>query len=188
MQSGRESNGSGARWTMLMECKDSLERNLTLTDGEIKGWRNFLQEFSLSELRYAFESWERNNRWFPKKADIRELCEAYRMSETAKQDAETPVGCERCDWSGFYTVTWHSNVERVVAECPCRTNPSLRTKCNKNMATLQEKREMYMALKAFGDSHDMNKVIEKTKQVSGIIPTTKELAEQLSKGRRWESE
>lgn len=172
---------------MLMECKDSLERNLVLTDGEIKGWRNFLQEFSLAELRYAFENWERNNRWFPKKADIRELCEAYRLSEIAKTDAETPVGCERCDWSGFYTVTWRSSVERVVAECPCRTNVSLRTKCNKNMATMQEKREMYVALKKFGESKSMAAVIEKPKQVSGIIPTTRELAAQLANGKRWES-
>lgn len=83
-----------------------------------------MKPIPLADLRYAFENWNRNGRFFPKPKDISDLCEAYRMSLANQQN---PIGCSRCEWTGFYEVS-RKGVERVVAPCPCRTNPSLREK------------------------------------------------------------
>lgn len=51
-----------------------------LSSDEVKIWVDFLKPFSLAELRYAFDHWNKNARFFPKPKDIQELVDAFRLS------------------------------------------------------------------------------------------------------------
>lgn len=159
----------------MKACQQMFAKDLD--EGELKFWRDFMGGYSIAELRFAFENWQRNGRFFPKPKDIAEQCEAYRVGEVSKH---IPIGCERCDWTGFYQVR-QEGVERFVAECPCRTNVGLRTRCTKQKAAREELALMWSQLKKF----EAGKTMEpKPKQISGIIPTTAELAQQLAKAKR----
>lgn len=71
-----------------------------LSEEEVKFWLDFLKPFSLAELRYAFENWHRNGRFFPKPKDVSDLVEAYRMSHVRKF-----VPCGNCTdgWLRVYS-------------------------------------------------------------------------------------
>jgi hypothetical protein len=161
------------RQVLLKTCQLLFAKDLEEKDSEY--WAKFLVQFSLAELRYAFEHWNRNARWFPKPKDISDLCDEYRVELANK---EIPIGCERCDWSGFYE-THRRGVERFVAPCPCRENIGLRTRKRGRLASDEELAWMMRCIQELCKSKAMEK--PKVKQVSGIIPTTKELADQLAK-------
>lgn len=160
---------------LLKTCQSLFARELN--PEETAYWAKFLSEYSLAELRYAFENWNRNGRWFPKPKDISDLCEAYKV-ETV--NSQSPIGCERCDWTGFYEVR-RRGVQRFMADCPCRKNVSLRTPKRGQLASREEVAAMVDAIKRLAADKSMDKAISKPKQVSGIVPTTRELAEQLAK-------
>jgi hypothetical protein len=161
------------RQELLKTCRQLFAKELEENDSAY--WGRFLVQFSLAELRYAFEHWNRNGRWFPKPKDISDLCDVYRLELI---DKEIPIGCERCDWTGFYQ-THRRGVERFVAPCPCRENVGLRTRKRGTLASADELAWMMRCIQELCKSKAMEK--PKVKQISGIIPTTKELADQLAK-------
>ena len=110
---------SGQRRELLKTCQSLFAKELTKE--EVEFWGQFLNPFSTAELKYAFDNWNRNGRFFPKPKDISDLCDAFRLS-LANQN--NPVGCHRCNWTGFYQVK--PKPDRVVSPCPCRTKPQLR--------------------------------------------------------------
>jgi len=61
-----------------------------LAPEEIQFWKNFLQPFGLPEIEYAFENWNRNGRYFPKPAEIKELIESYRESKRPAYRLQAP--------------------------------------------------------------------------------------------------
>lgn len=195
------SSESSERSQLVKTCQRLLKGDLS--DEEIEYWRDYLKQFSLPELRYAFDRWQDNCDWFPKPHHIRELCEAYRLSESEKQ---LPIGCARCDWTGYYQVR-KSGVERVLAECPCRTNSALRSRNERNLASDAEIKALWHQLKQAGlpqpdavkterkpgqfvriigprpevepqKVEPTKKPSQPSKQATGI-PTSKELAEHL---------
>lgn len=73
-----------------------------LTDEEVRVWSDFLREFSMGELRFAFDNWTRNGRFFPKPRDIADQCEAFRITQ------KNQLGYPDCDdlcksqhWKGY---------------------------------------------------------------------------------------
>ena len=61
-----------------------------------------LDQCGVNELRYAFENWNRNGRFFPKPKDILELVEAYRLSQTRKQvDNRCDAECKSRHGKGY---------------------------------------------------------------------------------------
>jgi hypothetical protein len=115
------STASSERSNLLKTTQQMFAKDLT--DEELIFWGKFLSGFSLAEIRYAFENWNRNGRFFPKPKDIGDLAESYRLSVANQQ---FPIGCARCGWSGFYEVKGDRRPERVVAQCPCVKNVALR--------------------------------------------------------------
>jgi len=57
-------------------------------------WTQFLEPFSVAAVRYAFDNWNRNGRFFPKPKDIIEQVEAYKLSREPKG---LPPGCPNCE-------------------------------------------------------------------------------------------
>lgn len=112
----------------MKTCHALLCKNAVLTDEEIAFWAKFLKQFSLAEVRYAFGKWTEDKQFFPKPKEISDLCDVFRLS-LANQGF--PIGCHRCNWTGFYQVK-QKGIEVFVADCPCRTNPSLREKQERN--------------------------------------------------------
>jgi hypothetical protein len=55
-----------------------------LTEAETNFWLMLMDEWSVNEMRYAFDNWNRNGRFFPKPKDIIEQIEAYRLSVKGK--------------------------------------------------------------------------------------------------------
>ena len=53
-----------------------------LTDGESNYWLMVMDEWTVPEMRYAFDNWNRNGRYFPKPKDIIEQIEAFRLSKS----------------------------------------------------------------------------------------------------------
>lgn len=169
------STGFSERQRLLKTCQQLFAKELT--EEEIKFWIAFLTPLSLAEVRYAFDNWNRNGRFFPKPKDIGDLCEAFKLSEINKQ---RPIGCQQCDWSGFIEVR-RKGVERFVRDCPCRQDLSLRQPKRGQLATREELKEMMAAIRKLADEKAMEK--PKPKQLSGIIPTSTELARHLQKHR-----
>ena len=170
----------------MKTCQQLLGRDLS--DEEIIFWRGYLKQFSIAELRYAFERWLSNCDWFPKPKDIRELAEAYRLSE---RDKLLPIGCERCQWTGFYEVR-RKGGQRFLADCPCRADSTLRSRDPRQVAGREEMDQMWRQLNQFAQAKDMNQVIKPGSKPTGpvspkptssqpTIPTSRELAEQLEK-------
>jgi hypothetical protein len=116
----KPSTDRSAKLMLLKTCQ--LLSTRELAKEEFDAWISFMDSKSVNALRYAFEHWNENARWFPKIVDIKELCEAHDMSV---KNQDMAIGCHRCDWNGFYEVS-RKGVERFVAPCPCRTDPSLR--------------------------------------------------------------
>ena len=201
------------RSRLLNRYAEILHRTLESEEG--KWWQGFLKQYSLTELEYAFDEWMRTRtaeEWWPTAQRIGELCNEYRRKEAQKL---LPVGCPRCDWTGWYQTHGRTagSVElgsdsahlskavlysgrevkegdsQPLAPCPCRTNESLRTPVAKRYATDEEKRVMWTLLKEFGEKKvmpDAKPVVRK--QVANVVPTTKELAEQLRKRQHKEGE
>ena len=126
LETNETSNGltaSSTRSDLLKTCQSLFAKDLS--EEELQFWKQFLTQFSLQELRYAFDNWNRNGRWFPKPKDIGDQCEAYRIALT---NSEYPIGCHRCEWTGFYMTTKEGYKEHVAVPCPCRKNVALREK------------------------------------------------------------
>lgn len=73
-----------------------------LSDDEARVWLGVMRDFSIIELRYAFDNWARNGKFFPKPKDIIELCDAFRLSHPSN------FGYPNCDdlcksrhWRGY---------------------------------------------------------------------------------------
>lgn len=116
-------NGPSEKSKLLTSCQKLFGKQLDDEEGQF--WAQFLKPFPLAEVRYAFDNWNRNAKFFPKPKDIGDLCEAYRLSLAEQQ---TPIGCHRCLWTGYYETKREGYKERVVSPCPCRNNPALREK------------------------------------------------------------
>lgn len=203
----------------LKQRKEILERygeiaHRKLEDAELKWWTKFLSDYAFDEIEFAFDRWlaERSgDEWWPTAGRITELCAQYRSQERQKS---LPVGCERCDWTGWYETTGKTvgsvatgsnpahestemihlgkrvkdgGVEKLRAPCPCRADPSLRTPCMKRLATEEELRVMWTLVKEMCETEEMpgskKKQVQKANE-GFAIPTTKGLAEQLSKQPR----
>jgi hypothetical protein len=168
-------------------------------------WEKFLKDYALGEIEYAFETWlagRSGNEWWPTAQQISDLCKQYRHTEAQKL---LPVGCERCDWTGFYETTGKTvgsdlypgkevkpgGVERLVLPCPCQADPSLRTPCTKKKASDEELRVMWTLVKEMCElkkfPEGLKAKVSKYKQISNLVPTTKELAAQLQKDREHKS-
>ena len=80
------------RKAMLQTCQGLFARELT--DEEAGFWAGFMREYSLAELQFAFDNWNRNGRFFPKPKDIAEQCDVYRMK--ARQRAGYPECDAEC--------------------------------------------------------------------------------------------
>ena len=171
---------------------------------EREWWEKFLKDYAHAEIEYAFEEWLKarsGDEWWPTAARITELCNEYRRGEAQKL---LPVGCHRCDWTGWYETTGKTvgaisltgedqitpgkevkpgGVERLVAPCPCQADVSLRTPCVKKRASEEEMRAMWTLV--WEMCQEKGKFPGRGKeQVGKLLPTTKELAEQLAAGGR----
>lgn len=54
----------------------------TLDSKEVEVWAHILGELPSNAMRYAFENWQRNGRFFPKPKDILDLVDAYKLART----------------------------------------------------------------------------------------------------------
>lgn len=85
--SGKNATGkhSGDRSAKLMILQTSLNLfSKELTEGESNFWLSLLDEWTVAAMRYAFDNWNRNGRFFPKPKDILEQIEAYRLTQSMK--------------------------------------------------------------------------------------------------------
>jgi hypothetical protein len=101
-----------------------------LSDEETKFWIGFLEPMTVQSLRYAFDNWNRNGRWFPKPKDIADLVETYKLS---LKKTDLPPGCEKCHegWIKVYegkTAGGNEVSSKVggAIRCECVMNPALR--------------------------------------------------------------
>jgi hypothetical protein len=115
---------------MMLDCAAHYAK--TLSDEEKSYWSKFLPKFSIAELRYAFATYQDTKTiYFPKPAEIQSLCESFRSLEIKRR---SPVGCHRCNWTGFYFVSGGKTdagnrapaTEPLALECPCKKNVALR--------------------------------------------------------------
>jgi hypothetical protein len=74
---------------LLATCRGLFAKELT--PEEAAYWREFLNSYSLEELRYAFDNWQRNGQFFPKPSDIVQLVDVFRKSITRR------IGHPGCD-------------------------------------------------------------------------------------------
>jgi hypothetical protein len=74
-----------------------------LTEPEFQFWTTVLDEHSVAALRYAFENWNRNGRYFPKPKDIIELMDAYKMSKAQYGHPTCDDLCKSRHFKGYGT-------------------------------------------------------------------------------------
>ena len=155
------------RTRILTTCQQMFSKDLS--DDEVAYWKNFLKQFSMIEIRYAFEHWNSHERWFPKPKDISDLCDAYRLLVA---NIQFSPGCHRCNWDAFYETKKAGYKERVVAQCPCVQNPSLREQQPLHNGT------------GYG-TNDMLWMFKRMQQVyaAGDTPDTEELLNELDRKR-----
>jgi len=63
-----------------------------LSVGEIQAWIRFMEAYSVTELRDAFDHYIQEGRYFPKPRDIGEHCDNYRLERRTAFQA-----CGNCD-------------------------------------------------------------------------------------------
>jgi hypothetical protein len=97
---------------MLKTCRGMFAKELT--DEEVRVWNDFLREYSLPELRYAFENWVRNSRFFPKPKDIVDLVEAFRVTQ---KDRSGYPGCDDQCKSRHFRGYGENDVKWLMKRC-----------------------------------------------------------------------
>jgi len=65
---------------------------------EIENWHRDLGVFPVEAIKWSFENWRRNGRFFPVYGDIIDQCVAW---EPVKQQAECDAECKRRHWAGY---------------------------------------------------------------------------------------
>ena len=95
-QRSEETNGtpnsspSSMKAQLLQTCLSLFAKELTAQETQF--WKEFLTSYSTESLKYAFDNWNRNGRFFPKPKDITELVEAYEL--TRKKEKLGYPGCD----------------------------------------------------------------------------------------------
>jgi hypothetical protein len=72
-----------------------------LSEGESNFWISLLDDWTVSEMRYAFDNWNSNGRYFPKPKEIVELVEAYRLSGQKVGYPGCDAECKSRHWRGY---------------------------------------------------------------------------------------
>ena len=99
--------------------------NRELTEQDYELWQQLLQPYPLKAIEYAFESWGRNGKQFPKPANILELVGAWSLSNNSVEFRS----CGVCTEGWVYltegrTIGGHSLKlgDRMVKRCECLEN------------------------------------------------------------------
>lgn len=77
-----------------------------LGPNEMKIWTNILRGCSDSSIEWAFDSWSRNGKFFPKPSEIIELIQAFNFTQTRPQQCEPE--CQQRHGKGYHgnDVVW----------------------------------------------------------------------------------
>lgn len=68
-----------AKSILIQTCQALFSKELTTEETDF--WAKLLKPVPVAAVRYAFDNWNRNARFFPKPKDILELVEAFNLSK-----------------------------------------------------------------------------------------------------------
>jgi hypothetical protein len=111
-------NERSAKLILLKTCLVLF--GVDLTEEAFNYWLMFMDGYSVTELRYAFDNWSRNSKFSPKPKDIGDLVAAYQISHETQF---RPCGKCEAGWlrvpnkraDNFYGKDGHT----MVTRCQC---------------------------------------------------------------------